>query len=301
MFAEPPRSGALRAPDPAPGRVESSLLEALRGPEALRAVELRPPRAGIPGERSVDAWIDLNRTIRSLLRQGRFVLVTDDAVGDREEESLQHLTTNLGPEADLSRVIPFLTLKHSLDYCVLFARRAASHELGALTITGGDRVVGPPRCLPRSRSLRELLREQAPELPLGAWVSPHGDPERQVGLLLDPEHEADYFLSQVVSHHDLAAVDRFLDEAARRGLRVPGMFGVFYYRSANPKTMDKLERFMPVPREALTKEFAGGARPVEICARTIEALASRGVRKVYVSNLAVRGADERLREIESLV
>ncbi|MSR22389.1 MAG: hypothetical protein EXR92_02420 [Gemmatimonadetes bacterium] len=262
---------------------------------------MRPPAAGITRERSVDAWIDLNRTIQALLRRGRFVLVTDDAVGSREEESLQHVTTNLGQGADLSRVIPFLTLKHGLDYCLLFARRAASHGLGALTITGGDLAVGLPRCVPRSRTLRKLLREQAPGLPLGAWVNPHRKPEEQVELLLDPEHEADYFLTQVVSHHDLSAVDRFLNEAARRGLTTPGLFGVFFYRSANPHTLEKLGRFMPVPRDALEKEFGGGATPEEVCARTLEALARRGVPKVYVSNLAVRGADERLQAIESLI
>jgi hypothetical protein len=264
-------------------------------------VELRPPSAGISEERSVDEWIDLNRTMRALLGRGRFVLVTDDAVGDREEESLQHLTTNLGPRVDLSRVVPFLTLKHSLDYCLLFARRAASHGLGALTITGGDRDVGPARCLPRSRSLRKLIREQVPGLPLGAWVSPHREPERQVELLLDPEHEADYFLTQVVSHHDLACVDRFLDVAGRRGLAIPGVFGVFYYRSANASTLGRLERFMPVPKDALEREFGSGATAEEVCARTLRELGSRGVEKVYVSNLAVRGAEERLRAIENLV
>jgi hypothetical protein len=249
----------------------------------------------------VDAWIDLNRTMLSALRSERFVLVTDDAVGAREEENLQHLTTNLGPGTDLSRIIPFLTLKHRLDYCLLFARRAASHGLGALTITGGDRVAGPPRCLPRSRELRALLHEQVPGLPLGAWVNPHVEPERQVELLLDPEHQADYFLSQVVSHHDLSAVDRFLEEADRTGLSIPGVFGVFYYRSANQHTFAKLASFMPVPATALAREFAGGASPEEICARTVSALASRGVRKVYVSNLAPRGADAHLRAIEALL
>ena len=39
------------------------------------------------------------------------------------------------------------------------------------------------------------------------------------------------------------------------------MFGVFYYRSANPRTLDALKGFLPVPVEGLTREFAAGATP----------------------------------------
>ena len=31
---------------------------------------------------------------------------------------------------------------------------------------------------------------------------------------------------------------------------MPGIFGVFYYRSANPKTLEMLKQFLPVPAEA---------------------------------------------------
>ena len=36
------------------------------------------------------------------------------------------------------------------------------------------------------------------------------------------------------------------------------MFGVFYYRSANPRTLAALRGFLPVPAEELTREFADG-------------------------------------------
>ena len=39
------------------------------------------------------------------------------------------------------------------------------------------------------------------------------------------------------------------------------MFGVFYYRSANPRTLAALSQFLPVPVEELTAEFAEGATP----------------------------------------
>lgn len=278
-----------------------AFLEALRQPGPLRTVELRPPPAGLRSGASLDAWIDIDQGVRSLLRAGRFVLFTDDAVGDREEESLQHLTTNLGSRTDLSHVVPFLTLKHPLDYALLFAKRAASHGLGGVTVTGGDQHAGAPRCLPRSRDLRKLIREQLPGLPLGTWANPQRDPVHQAELLADPDHSADYFLTQIVSHHDLAALDRFLEELDRRGITLPGVAGVFFYRSANPSTLEKLARFIPVPIEGIRREFAEGLSASEICARTLRALAERGIEKVYVSNLDPRRAEERLRMIESEV
>jgi hypothetical protein len=46
-----------------------------------------------------------------------------------------------------------------------------------------------------------------------------------------------------------------------------------------------LSQFLPVPVEELKKEFAAGATPVEICARTIRSLIDLGARHFYVSNL----------------
>jgi hypothetical protein len=276
-------------------------LEALRGEEPVRAVELRPPPAALGMEDSLEAWIDLRHSVGRLLRDHRFVLFTDDAVGTREEESLRHLVDNLGPGADLSGVVPFLTLRHSLEYCTLFARRARGHGMGGLTVTGGDDASGVPRCLPRSRDLRTRLRHGVPGLPLGVWTNPLGDPERQVGWLAHEAAEADYYLTQVVSHHQVDALDAFLEEMERRGPPIPGLFGVFYYRSANPRTLERLGDFLPVPAEALTREFGAGASPEEVCARTLRALRERGVEKVYLSNLELRGAPRVLARIEALI
>jgi hypothetical protein len=229
------------------------------------------------------------------------VLFTDAAVGVREEESLQHLATNLGPDADLSHVVPFLTCQHTLEYCLLFARRAASRGIVAITVTGGDSTAGTPRCVPRSRDLRALIRAQVPQVALGTWVNPFKDAVEQVELLMDPEHEADYFLTQVVSHHSMGAVDRFLEEGARRGLTMPGLFGVFYYRSGNRNTLERLSRFIPVPVEGLLSEFAEGRSADEICAVALGALAKRGIDKVYISNMQALGAERRLSALEGLV
>lgn len=280
---------------------ESPFLTALAGDDPVRAVELRPPPAGLDGLASLEEWIDLERGVRRLLARERFILFTDDAVGDREEESLRVLTDSLGPDADLSRVIPFLTCKHSLEYCTLFARRAQSLGFGGITVTGGDQIVGPPRCLPRSRDLRAHLEERRFTLPMGAWANPFREPEAQAALLARESHHAAYFLTQVVSHHDLEGLDRFVRALEGMEVSVPGLVGVFYYRSPNRRTLERLSRFLPVPIQGLTREFEAGTPPQEICARTLRALEERGVRKVYLCNLAVGEAARRLEEVEALL
>ena len=75
------------------------------------------------------------------------------------------------------------------------------------------------------------------------------------------------------------------------------MFGVFFYRSAKPKTLAVLREFLPVPVEALTREFAAGATPVEICARTVRTLIDAGAKHFYISNLPLGRTSETLAEI----
>jgi hypothetical protein len=100
-----------------------------------------------------------------------------------------------------------------------------------------------------------------------------------------------------VSHHSLPAVEAFLDEASRRRLTLPGMFGVFYYRSASRRTLDALKAFLPVPAEALSKEFAAGDSAEEICGRSIRALKAAGVEHFYISNLPLGRAAATLKRI----
>ena len=101
------------------------------------------------------------------------------------------------------------------------------------------------------------------------------------------DFHAEFYLTQIVSHHDVASVSRFVNEAERRGLALPGVFGVFYYRSANPKTLDTLRSFLPVPVEGLSREFASGDAPEDVCARTIRTLRDAGARHFYISNLPI--------------
>tara|TARA_B100001123_G_scaffold275098_2_gene306123 strand:+ start:313 stop:1149 length:837 start_codon:yes stop_codon:yes gene_type:complete len=273
------------------------LLERLRDPSPLVTVEIRPPRGGMDSSEAIDVWIDLHHSVRQLLKEERFVFVTDNAVGEDEEENLAHLTANLGEEVDLRRVVPFLTCKHTLDYCLMYAARAASAGVDALTVLGGDHSIGPPRTVPHAYQLRGLIRERAKDLVLGGWTNPHRSASEQLAFLESESFGAEFFLTQVVSHHSLHRVEAMLEEKARRGLDLPGVFGVFYYRSANPATLEKLGEFFPVPAQELTREFGAGATAEEVCARTIRALRDAGADKVFVSNLGWRGAADRLYRI----
>ena len=275
----------------------SSLAVSLSTSNATTAVELRPPRAELDATAGIEAWIDTYHAVRRLTRDDTYVFLTDGAVGQREEHNLRHLVANLGNDAPRERVVPFLTAKHSLDYCLEYADRAWEHGFTSLVVLGGDTSLGPDRCAARSWQLRQAIRARKPGLELGGWANPHKDAAAQVGYLRAPTVTADFFLTQVVSHHDLATVERFLREAARQDLNMPGVFGVFYYRSANPRTLDSLAPFLPVPRAELVREFSSGATPEEVCARTVRALLKTGVRHVYISNLPIGRAPTVLRKI----
>jgi 5,10-methylenetetrahydrofolate reductase len=263
----------------------------------LVAVELRPPQSGLPDREGMDAWIDMYHSVRRLLRRDSMVFLTDNAVGESEEENLRHLVTNLSSELSPDRIVPFLTSKHSLDYCLMYAARAVAHGFQALTVLGGDRMIGPPRCVSYAYELRKLVRERHPDLSLGGWANPYRDAAGQVDYLLRSAYTAEFYLTQIVSHHDLPQVERFVVEARRRGVALPGVFGVFFYRSGNPKTLAKLGRFFSVPAASLTREFAAGLSPEEICVKTIRALRDVGVDKVYVSNLGFREPEKRYRSL----
>ena len=261
------------------------------------AAELRPPRAELAAAEGMDAWIDTYHAVRRLTRLGTFVFLTDNAVGAREEDNLRHLTTNLGHDVPRERIVPFITAKHSLDYCLSYAERAHQHGFPALVVLGGDKSVGTPRCVEHAWQLRAMLRQRDQMIALGGWANPHADAQRQVDFLKAPEFNAEFYLTQVVSHFDAGKVARFVDAAERRGVTLPGMFGVFFYRSANARTLAALKDFIPVPAEGLTREFGGGDTAEDVCARTVRTLMDVGVKHFYVSNLPIARAQQALASV----
>jgi hypothetical protein len=260
-------------------------------------VELRPPRAELQPHEGIDAWIDTYHAIRSLARQHIRTMITDSAVGEQEENNLRHLVANLGADTARAHVVPFLTTKHSVQFCLGYADQAVHHGFESLVILGGDKHVGRPRCVQHAWQLRELIRQRHADLELGGWANPTASPSQQVDFLLDEHANADFYLTQIASHHQTAQVSAFLEEASRRGVKMPGVFGVFYYRSANAATLEMLRQFLPVPVDELRAEFAAGATPVDVCARTIRVLIDLGARHFYVSNLPLRRTAQTLNTI----
>src|SRR5580765_2262948 len=151
----------------------SDLVERLKNGAPVIAAELRPPRAELATAASMDAWIDTYHAVRGLTRAGTFVFLTDSAVGMKEEDNLRHLVINLGSDVPRSHVVPFLTCKHEMGYCVAYADRAQQAGFQSLVVLGGDKNVGFPRCVEHAWQLREAIRLHQPSLSLGGWANPH--------------------------------------------------------------------------------------------------------------------------------
>src|SRR5262245_48027293 len=151
---------------------ERDLIAALQSGSPVLAAELRPPRADLAASDGIDAWIDTYHAVRRLTREDTFVFLTDSAVGAQEEDNLRHLVTNLGRDVSRSRVVPFLTSKHSLNFCLSYADRAREHGFPALVVLGGDRSAGAPRSVEHAWQLRHMLRERDNTLSLGGWANP---------------------------------------------------------------------------------------------------------------------------------
>src|SRR5438552_202320 len=117
----PPVAGhwpARRYTDLMSSREETPLVRALRSETPVVSVELRPPRAELDAAAGRDAWIDTYHAVRGFVRDRTFVFLTDSAVGAREENNLRHLVINLGRDVQREHVVPFLTSKHSLEFCL---------------------------------------------------------------------------------------------------------------------------------------------------------------------------------------
>jgi hypothetical protein len=275
------------------------LVDRLRGQTPVLTAELRPPRAELDASEGMDAWIDTYHAIRRLSRQQVAVFLTDSAVGTQEENNLRHLVANLGLELPRDMVVPFLTSKHSLDFCLSYATQARQHGFRSLVVLGGDKTIGRPRCVEHAWDLRQEIRKKEPDLILGGWANPHAAATQQVDFLLDERFCDEFYLTQVVSHLEIDPVKRFLAEIDRRPVPIPGMFCVFYYRSASPKTLKILSSFMPVPIQGLIDEFATGPTAADLCARTIRELRAEGVRHICICNLPMHDASGVLTAITS--
>ena len=162
---------------------------------------------------------------------------------------------------------------------------------------GGDTSVGPATLRRAWVALRQAIRRRQPELELGGWVNPHKNPRLQVEYLLESTATADFFLTQVVSHHDLGALESFLYEARRQDLTVPGTVRDLLLPERQPSDPRYPGSVPAGSPPGLTEDFAGGATAPEVCGLTVRALWNLGIHNIYISNLPVYGAPAVLKEV----
>src|SRR5262245_65499542 len=115
---------------------ERPLVRALHSEDHVVSVELRPPRAELDAAAGMDAWIDTYHAVTGFVRGKTFVFLTDSAVGAREEHNLRHLVINLGADVPRDHVVPFLTTKHTLEFCLAYAERAWPDGFRSLVVLG---------------------------------------------------------------------------------------------------------------------------------------------------------------------
>ena len=154
------RAGSARPP---PVVAASSMLverASRRGP--VIAAELRPPRAELDAMEGMDAWIDMYHAIRRLGRQDVPRLPHRQRRRHAGREQPPSSDRQSRPRAAARLVVPFLTSKHSLDFCLSYAEQAWQQGFPSLVVLGGDKTVGRPRCVEHAWDLRRQIREREP-------------------------------------------------------------------------------------------------------------------------------------------
>ena len=279
---------------------ESMLGETVESRRAVISAELRPPRAELATAASMDAWIDTYHAVKSLTRDDTFVFLTDSAVG--LERGRQPAPSGQQPRERRAalerRAIPDDEASAGVLPGVRRSRISARIRVAG---GAGRRQERRPAALRGACVAAARAHPRAPaDLALGGWANPHADAAAQVRPPDVDRVTAEFYLTQIVSHHSRPQVERFLEEAERQGVALPGLFGVFYYRSANRANAADVEGFLPVPVDELTREFGGGASAEEVCARSIRELRAAGVRHFYISNLPLGRAAATLDRVMAL-
>ena len=188
------------------------------------AAELRPPRAELATREGMDAWIDTYHAVRRLTRRGTFVFLTDSAVGAQEEDNLRHLVTNLGRDVprERDRAVPDRRSTRSTTACRTPSARGRT-GFPRWSCSAATRRVGHPAV----RRARLAAARAAPRARSRARARRLGQSARRCRsarstFLTDGNFNAEFYLTQVVSHHDAGACRAFLEVTRRRGADAAG-------------------------------------------------------------------------------
>jgi len=252
------------------------------------------------GHEAWTAWIDTYHAVKRLTHEGTYVFLTDSAVGTPEEDNIgTWWPTSAGRAAQRVGAVPDVEAPARL-LPVVRRPRVASKQIPALVVLGGDRTIGPPRCVEHAWQLRSAIRSRQPEAAAGRLGrNPHADAGPPGGAAGRARvHRRVSFLTQIVSHHHAAGVERFVKELERREVRRARACSECSSTGAPSRRQWRCSRSSCRSRvEALTREFAGGATLSMSGARTVRTLLDAGARHFYISNLPLERTSETLAQI----
>ena len=185
-------------------------------------------------------------------------------------------------------IVPFLTSKHSIEYCLMHASRAASHGFEALTVLGGDHTAGPPRCVPHARELRALIRQRVPRPRPRRLGQPSSAGNEQVDYLLDDDSKPSSISPRSCLTTASVRWSGFSRRPAGGVCRIQGSSGCFFTGAPLPATLAQAGRLLPGagrrtdPRIRSRHDARGDLRQLGP-----RCLSEVGADKVYLSNLGV--------------
>ena len=187
-------------------------------------------------------------------------MITDSAVGAQEENNLRHLVANLGAEAAqrprravsdlqaLARVLPRLRRPGRAPQ-LLVARRARRRQAPRPAALRRACVAAA-----RSTSARGTLSSSWAAGP----IRRRRRPRRSISCSI-ADANADFYLTQIVSHHQARARRRrFSTKARRRGLTMPASSACSTIAARSRRRWRRCRQFLPVPVEELDRGVRRG-------------------------------------------
>ena len=243
-------------------RQDPPLVRALRAtvPSVL-SVELRPPRAELDAAAGMDAWIDTYHAVSGLVarRDVRVPHRQRRRRARRTQPAASRHQPRHGRAARSRRAVPDDEALAASSACRTPSARGRKAS-GRWSCSAATRSVGPPRCV----DARVAAARGDPRARAGALARRLGESARRSGDAGGLSRRRALHRRVLPDAGRLASRRRgrssaFCEELdAAAASTLPGIFGVFYYRSANPKTLETLKQFLPVPVEGLTRGVRGG-------------------------------------------
>ena len=211
-------------------------------------------------DESVDAWIDMYHSIRRLARQDTLIFLTDNAVGQAEEENLAHLTANLAGELEPARIVPFLTAKHSHRVHPALRRAGRVARLrGAHRRRRRSCPPARPAAFPHAYQLRQWIRRRVPSLDLGGWVNPLRIRSSRWTSCSTPSSRRSSISPRSSPTIPSAQSSAFWRRLGAAEYPIRACSASSSIGAPTRARCEQLGDFLPVPAEGITRDFEAGS------------------------------------------